>query len=149
MTSPNLLADIEREEGCKLHAYRDSLGVWTCGVGHTAGVTATTVYTAPDAIAILHDDVAAVEHGLDARLSWWRKLSDNRQDVLVQMAFQMGVDGLLGFRMTLAAVRIGQYTAAAAGMRNSTWANQTPARANRMASQMETDLRAWAWADGK
>ena len=54
------------------------------------------------------------------------------------MAFQMGVDGLLGFKNTLAMIQAGKYTEAANGMMNSKWAKQTPSRAQRHAEQMRT-----------
>jgi lysozyme len=56
--------------------------------------------------------------------------------VLQAMAFQMGIDGLLGFTGTLAAVQRGDYEAAAKGMLASLWARQTPSRAGRMAAMM-------------
>lgn len=52
------------------------------------------------------------------------------------MAFQMGIVGLLGFTNTLAAIKRGDYAAAATGMLASLWARQTPARAKRMADMM-------------
>ena len=51
----------------------------------------------------------------------------------------MGIDGLLGFKNTLEAVRTGQYDRAADGMFQSMWAKQTPERAKRMSEQMRTD----------
>ena len=86
-------------------------------------------------------DIAAVVHVLDLRLPWWRSLSDPRQDVLVQMGFQMGVEGELGFTRTLADLRAGRFDSAAARMLDSAWARQTPSRAGRLARQIRTGLR--------
>jgi lysozyme len=58
--------------------------------------------------------------------------------VLVGMAFQMGTEGLLKFKNTLAMVQAGDYESAAKGMLQSLWARQTPERAARMAKQMRT-----------
>ena len=73
---------------------------------------------------------------------FWRmraaRLSAARQAVLVNMAFQLGTKGLLAFRVTLGSIEDGQYSEAALGMLDSTWAKQTPARAMRLATQMET-----------
>jgi lysozyme len=80
--------------------------------------------------------VAKVTSLLDISVGWWRDLTPNRQAVLAGMAFQMGTPGLLGFKNTLAAVRRGDYDAAAAGMLASRWAQETPARAKRMADLM-------------
>jgi lysozyme len=62
------------------------------------------------------------------------------------MSFQLGVDGLLGFKNTLKMIEQRNYEAAAAGMLNSLWAKQTPERANRMAEQMRTGI--WQFAKG-
>ncbi|MEO3956522.1 glycoside hydrolase family protein, partial [Chromobacterium piscinae] len=61
-----------------------------------------------------------------------------RADVLLSMAYQMGVDGLAGFKNTLAMITAGNFTGAAAGMLNSKWAKQTPKRAQRHAEVMRT-----------
>ncbi|MFV0678197.1 hypothetical protein [Variovorax sp. tm] len=56
------------------------------------------------------------------------------------MSFQLGVDGLLGFKHTLALIEEGNYTFAADNMLKSKWADQTPARAKRLANQMRTGV---------
>jgi len=60
--------------------------------------------------------------------------------VLVNMAFQLGVVGLLQFKDTLTNVREGNYSGAAAAMLLSKWREQTPDRAKRLATQMETGV---------
>lgn len=42
-TSEKGRAFIAREEGCKLYAYKDSVGVWTIGLGHTTAAGPPTV----------------------------------------------------------------------------------------------------------
>ena len=71
-------------------------------------------------------------------LPWISGLNGARQAVLVGMAFQMGTEGLLKFKNTLAMVQAGDYEGAAKGMLQSLWARQTPARAKRMSDQMKT-----------
>ena len=83
---------------------------------------------------------------MDRRLAWWRQLPDARRAVLMAMAFQMGVDGLLGFKNTLAMVKAGDFDGAARGMLASLWARQTPERAHRMSEQMRTN--AWQYKAG-
>jgi lysozyme len=46
-------------EGCKLTAYQDSVGVWTIGYGHTAGVHAGQTCTQEQADAWLAEDLQA------------------------------------------------------------------------------------------
>ncbi len=139
--TPYLSADIERDEGCKLTAYKDTLGIWTIGVGH-AHVEPGTVWTQAQADDQLGKDIAAVCHGLDEDLPWWRSLDDARQDVLVNMAFNMGVNGLLTFRQALASIQVGDYARGAQAMLASRWAGQVGDRAKRLADQMRTGARA-------
>jgi lysozyme len=141
MTTPHLAHAIEAEEGRRLHAYPDPLtggAPWTIGVGHTGPeVKQGLTWTDAQASAALDADIERACARLDQALPWWRDLNDPRQDVLAQMAFQIGVKGLLAFRRTLEAMRNHDYAAAAAGMRASLWARQTPARAERLARIME------------
>jgi lysozyme len=62
------------------------------------------------------------------------------------MAFQLGTDGLLGFKNTLALIRDGKYAEAAEAMLLSRWAEQTPARAKRLSEQMRSGQ--WQFAPG-
>lgn len=64
--------------------------------------------------------------------------NEARRDILISMAYQMGVNGLAGFKNTLAMVAAGNYTGAANGMLSSAWAKQTPNRAKRHAEVMRT-----------
>ena len=56
------------------------------------------------------------------------------QDALCEMAYQMGVAGLLGFKNTLALIKERKYTQAAENMLKSKWATQTPKRAREIAN---------------
>ena len=75
---------------------------------------------------------------LTGRLPWISKLDPARKGVLINMAFQMGVAGLLGFKNTLALIQSGKYQEAARAMLQSKWATHTPARAQRLSNQMAT-----------
>ena len=144
MTTAFLTGDIERDEGCVLRAYQDTVGVWTIGVGHTGpDVHKGLIWTQAQADAQLAQDIGGVVHGLDTRLPWWRKLNDGRQDVLVNMGFNLGVDGLLSFHHTLDATEEAAYAQAAADMLlTQPWRRQVGDRAVRLAAQMKSGARA-------
>jgi lysozyme len=59
-----------------------------------------------------------------------------RQAVLLNMAFNLGVGGLLGFKRALGAMRIEDYARAGTEMLDSTWARQVKGRAAELARQM-------------
>ncbi len=136
MTTPNLRTDLQRDEGLRLKTYKDSVGVTTIGYGH-AYVKSGTVWTKAQADAALDADIQRACDFLDKYLPWWRTLSDPRQDVLANMAFNLG-DRLLAFRNTLALIKAGAYVQAASAMLQSKWAKQVGKRADRLAAQMRT-----------
>ncbi len=134
-----------REEGVRLEPYLDSEGFWTIGIGHLidnrkGGRLPAGVYSFPitlqQAYQTLETDVHIVETGLWRRIPWFQGLSDVRKVVLLSMAFQIGVFGLLKFRKTLQFVENGDFRAAGIEMLRSNWARQTAARANRLSIAM-------------
>jgi len=61
-----------------------------------------------------------------------------RQSVIVDMAFNLGVKGLLEFRNMLTAFENGDYNLAALEMLDSRWAEQVGHRATRLSYMMRT-----------
>ena len=142
-----LIRQLRGDEGFVRHAYQDHLGYWTIGVGRL--IDARKPGSGLRDIEIdflLNNDVDDRISTLLKVLPWFQDLDDARQGVLVNMAFQMGIQGLLGFTNTLKCVKEGRYKDAANGMLNSKWASQTPNRAKRLAKQMETG--AWQYTPG-
>ena len=123
---------ISADEGCRLEAYRDTVGVWTVGYGH-AHVEPGTCWTQATANKQLREDLQKSVAQLDSFLPWWRSLDDARRYVLLNMAFQLGTRGLLEFGHTLEAIRGRAFSKAAQLMLASKWALQVPHRAHRLA----------------
>ena len=129
-------AHLERDEGRRRHVYADTMGNPTIGIGRNL---AGRGLSDSEIDYLLRNDVALAELDLTRSLPWWTNLNPVRQAVLVEMAFNMGIDGLLTFRSTLADVAVGHWQDAAQGMRNSLWHRQVGARAERLADAMEHD----------
>ena len=144
MTSQYLITDLKRDEGCRLHAYPDPLSggePWTIGYGSTGpGIGPNTVWTQEQADDALLTRASAIEQTLTQTLDWYAGLSPLRQDCLVNMAYNMGVQGLLAFHHTLGSIAIGEWQDAHDGMLASAWAHQVPNRAKRLAQQMLTNV---------
>ncbi len=134
-----LTEQLRRDEGTESCAYQDSLGYWTIGVGRLIDARKGGGLSNEEIDYLLDNDIKAKTREVLLALPWAARLSEPRRAVLVNMAFQMGTKGLLAFHRTLGSVEDGQYGDAAVEMLNSTWAKQTPARAMRLATQMETD----------
>ena len=134
-----LTAQLKRDEGVEETAYQDHLGFWTIGVGRLIDARKPGAGLRPDEIDyLLANDIADRVAALTKALPWFGTLDAARQGVLLNMAFQMGTAGLLGFKNTLTLVAAGRYAEAAQRMLQSKWAKQTPARAKRLAEQMKT-----------
>ena len=134
----NIVQQLKNEEGSVPHAYQDSLGFWTIGVGRLIDERKGGLLYPDEIDYLLKNDIKRKTDGLNDALPWFHLLDEARQAVLIQMAFQMGVKGLLAFSTTLSHVRVGRYAEAAVAMLESLWARQTPERAARLSKQMET-----------
>ena len=131
----DLYAQLKAHEGLRLKPYRDTVGKLTIGVGRNLDDVGLRD---GEAELLCLNDVRVVEAGLDARLPWWRGQDAARQAVLIDMGFNLGIEGLLGFRTTLGHVQAGRYGEAAKQMLRSKWAGQVGRRAATLARMMET-----------
>jgi lysozyme len=136
--SEKLRAQLIRDEGKVAHAYQDSLGYWTIGVGHL--IDERKGGKIPEFIidTLLEYDIEKHRKELIAALPWFIEVDPVRQAVLVNMAFNLGTAGLLKFANTLRLVREKSYSQAAEHMLDSLWAKQVGPRAHRLAAQMQT-----------
>jgi len=134
----NLKDQLIRDEGVVRHAYEDSLGFTTIGVGRLIDVRRGGGLSPAEIDFLLTNDIGEKTAQVLEALPWATDLNEPRFAVLVNMAFQMGIRGLLGFSGMLAAVKDGDYKAAAEHMLDSKWEKQTPDRAHRLANQMES-----------
>lgn len=140
----NVERQLRGDEGEVLHAYNDHLGYVTIGIGRLLDKRKGGGISKDESSYLFQNDLKKVEEDLDKNIPWNRKLDDARRGVLINMRFQLGMAGLLGFKNTLAMIERGDYVAAAKGMLNSKWATQTPKRAYRLSEQMRTGT--WQYA---
>lgn len=143
----DLQRQLRCDEGVRPCVYKDHLGYDTIGVGRLVDARKQGAGLRPVEIDfLLNNDIDDRIDQLTRRLSWFQTLDDARQGVLLNMSFQLGVEGLLGFKNTLSMVKDARYAAAAEAMLLSKWAEQTPERAKRMSQQMRTGV--WQFAKG-
>ncbi len=128
-----LKAELTKDEGAKLDAYQDTVGMWTIGVGHLLGTQKRMItITVEEMYALLNEDIeSSIELAESIVGSAFQKLSDRRQRALVNMAFNLG-PRLKGFMHFLDAVRKGNFVVAGQEMLASKWATQVGARALRL-----------------
>jgi lysozyme len=130
-----MVRQLRLHEGERLRPYRCTAGKLTIGVGRNLedrGITAD------ESAMLLSNDISREERDLLAALPWAAKLSEVRQRVLLDMSFNLGLQGLLQFKRTLAAIEAGRYQQAAGMMLDSRWAQQVGQRAQRLSEMMAT-----------
>lgn len=95
-TSKDGRSKLEAREGTRLKAYRDSVGVWTIGVGHTSAAGSPTVtpslkITADECDAIFARDLVKYEATVNSAVKV--PLAQNEFDALVSLCFNIGQGG--------------------------------------------------------
>lgn len=141
-----LVKQLKADEGVVPYAYKCSEGFWTIGVGRLIDKRKGGQLRPDEITYLLQNDIDDRIEALTRALPWFQDLDDARRGVMLNMAFQLGTEGLLKFERTLVLIRDGKYENAAHAMLQSLWAKQTPERAERMAKQMLTGL--WQYAPG-
>ena len=120
-------------EGLRLRAYQDSEGVWTIGYGRNLQVMEITPRQATE---FLIED-ARKATALAQSFPCWDKLDTRaRQNVFIEMVFNLGPARLGEFKKFIAAIMRQDWPAAAKEMLDSKWATQVGNRAVRLAALM-------------
>lgn len=135
MMLERLKEQLTRHEGLRLKPYRCTAGKLTVGIGRNlddVGISKEEAYI------LLDNDIQRAKDSLFAALPWVKALDEVRLAVLLNMTFNLGIAGLLGFINTLRAVEGRDFKTAAEGMRRSLWASQVKGRAEELARMMET-----------
>jgi lysozyme len=140
-TPRNTLEQLLRDEGFRPYPYKDTRGFSTVGVGHNLDAHPLPNETYPMSLErakeVLADDVARIWAELQGALPWVVTLPDAICGCLKNLAFNMGIGGLLEFRHMLADVHAGEYAAAATEMQHSLWYSEVGDRAKRLVKQMQ------------
>ena len=141
-------AQLVRHEGLRLKPYRCTAGKLTIGIGRNLddrGISQKEAY------AMLERDIQDCEQWLiDEIPEIYKKLDEVRQSVLLNMCISipqsrfaplrepcyLGINGLLGFKNTLAFVKAGDWERAANNMLVSRWAKQVGRRAIELSELM-------------
>jgi lysozyme len=129
-------AQLMVDEGCIPHAYTDSEGYLTIGVGRLIDKRLGGGLSEDEIRVMLTNDILKAEGAARTLFPGFDGLSDARKAVLVNMAFNLGQTRLAGFQRLREAVKKLDWEQAAAEMLDSLWAKQVGQRAVRLANQM-------------
>ena len=113
-TSHTGVSLIAEREGVRLHAYQDSRGLWTIGVGHLSSggfpVSPGQTISMDTALALLASDLKKVEDIIHLMVS--APLTQYQFDALASLGFNIG-GGALGKSSVVRLINARQYDAAA------------------------------------
>jgi len=109
-----VVESIVDDEGFRLKPYQDGLKVWTFGHG-------LTWISREESEVVVRMRLDDIRKQINERI---KNLSPARQLVLINMAYNLGVEGLYEFKDMWAAIEAGNFDLAAAEMLDSLWAEQ-------------------------
>ena len=137
-------------EGLRLQPYFCSKKKLTIGVGRCLDTNPITAeeergvgdwrhgITKCSAMYLLQNDVNNIIKELKSKLKFFKNLDDERQYALIDMAFNLGISGLLRFKKMLDALKNKEYQKAAGECLNSKYAQDVGNRAVRIANTIAT-----------
>lgn len=129
ITEKMLLVD----EGCKLFPYRDTRGILSIGIGRNLEDKGISKL---EAQYLFQNDITDSIRQCRDQIPCFENLDIIRQCILVDMCFNLGIRGLLGFKKMLAAIEAEDYRQAAEEMIDSRWHRQVGLRALRLEKMM-------------
>ena len=147
-----LRKEVARDEGVRYVAYQDSVGLWTIGYGHLLGQRRRMdEITFSEAEALLDWDLKSAEANVrrlvpnfirwatNNNLDAPQPRNQSRARALVNMAFNLGITRLAGFKKFIDAVNAEDWATAAVEMMDSKWATQVGDRAKRLRDMILTE----------
>lgn len=129
---------IKRHEGFCFKPKYDAKGMYVIGHGHDLSEDDAQVYcngiSQDEADELLYADIAKAKHLLAKELPWTEDLPQLKREILTEMVFQMGINGLLKFHNLLFHARSGDEDGVVHSMLSSLWHKQTPDRCEELAN---------------
>lgn len=131
-----LKADIKQNEGFRGLPYLDTQGKVTIGFGRNL---TDNPLTEDEGWGLSMSYILAAYNDAHALVASWSLLNDARQNVLVELVYNIGLGKALGFKKMCAALDQQDYVEAANQLLDSQWRIDVgPTRSVKMAKQLET-----------
>jgi GH24 family phage-related lysozyme (muramidase) len=135
MSEDDIKKMIIDHEGKRYEPYKDSLGLWTVGVGHLIGDGKTLPpewnrkFSEEEVMAMFEKDYAKHKKQAESNVPGFSKFDSMGQAALVDLTFNMGPGWPKKFKNTSAKLGAGDTEGAAEGLTNSAWYGQVGRRA--------------------
>ena len=127
-----MTGELKRDEGFRACVYQCTAGKQTVGYGHNLEDTPMSERVAE--ILLIADYMLIYEQLCE--FDWFLSLDDLRKRVIINMAYNLGVTGVLKFKKMIEAIHAKDYQWAADEMVDSRWYQQVGDRAVRLENMM-------------
>jgi len=138
MNRQRLKDRLKLDEGLRLEPYQDSEGWWTVGYGRLIDTRKGGKISEDEAEYLLNNDIDVVINQVIREFPWFGDLSDARQEVILNMVFNLGLPKFKGFKNAITAMKRHDWTDASREMLDSLWSRQVGDRAVRLSAAMRT-----------
>lgn len=146
----SLFESIKENEGFRSYIYKDTLGFETIGYGFKVSSLSNeeiefnggSIEPMSEKVAgkILERKVKILSRKVFVALPWLEGKPQNVQDVIIEMAYQLGLDGMLNFKNTLNFIKDDNFIKAGENMRKSRWYSQTPGRVEKLIRKLKAQI---------
>ncbi|MBM7624792.1 glycoside hydrolase family protein [Sporohalobacter salinus] len=145
---PSIKDQLILHEGLEIELYKCPAGHWTIGVGRNLEADPLSQeevlellkeqgVTKEIAIKWLDEKIDEITDQLE-QYDWYCSLDDIRKKVIIDMVFNLGIDGLLSFENMINALKEEDFEKAAEEMKDSQWYHQVKIRGKRLVKMMRT-----------
>ena len=114
-----------RHEGLRTHPYFCSENYLTIGAGRNLKINGISE---DEAMYMLENDIKRVQEELDRSWGAWRTFPEKARMVCIDMTFNLGIQGFLGFKRTRELMELGMFLKASEEVLDSKYAVQLPIR---------------------
>ena len=132
----SLIESIKISEGYRDKVYKCTEGFDTIGYGFAIK---DLILEEDICDIILERKLDKLKAKADAKFKFLKDIPQEKADIIYEMCYQMGVNGVSKFKNMLKALEAKDYYKASEEMLDSLWAKQTPNRALKMSNNMKND----------
>lgn len=130
-----LIEQLKKHEGLRLKLYKDTVGKNTIGFGRNLDDVGISLI---EAEMMLKNDLMKTEILIKNKFKWFSEIDAVRQAVVLNMVFNLGINGFSKFKKLIQAIETKDWNLAGNEMINSNWAKQVGQRASELSAQMKS-----------
>jgi len=138
MNTKTLVQQLTEDEGNIPHAYQDSLGYWTIGVGRLIDKRKGGGLSPDEIQYLLANDIKNKTADCRKLFPDFDTYSQSRRDALVNLMFNLGYENLSSYKVFVGQVTRGEWEAVQDNLRGwARWHSQVGKRADRIIAALD------------